>query len=472
MRGLASVAALLALLAAPARAAAPTEVFDAEGVVVVTSAAIQAATGAFPAQRLYYIRASTEVFSATTADGLALTEDAGVRLSSLTVPSIGIAVSSITGLSILPLNAGGFRMLYSVIGTTGAFNVYSATSADGLAWANDTGTALYGAQFPTMVKLNSGDWRVYFTSASQIWSALSTNEGRNWSSTSVVVAQTAGQVASTVLTSGKVRLYYTAPLTGNTSNTLLLSALSTDVNGSAFSLETGIRLSTSPGALSMPFVTATTESWRRRVYYDYLVGASTGDAYSATIDAPDPQSLSPSVVYNNKSPGQSTISGEVFSTASTAFLKQAGQANIAAAGLTRVSDQTMTATFNTQGATTGLWDLVVTNSNGLSTTLTNAVLIDFPGGSVTVTDNLLRPRNGTSLRADVTTFSAGRITAKLYTMDGKLVSTLYDQDAAAGTLTLTWNAKTSAGSTVSSGVYLLRITGPKLSSTDKVVVIK
>lgn len=474
----AALAAGLLLLASLATAA-PTFMPEL-GTIRVTSATIQAAVGAFPTQRVYYIRGSSLVYSATTADGVTMTEEAGVRLSSLTVPAIDIKISSITGLSILPLTGGGFRMLYSVIGTTNAYRIYSATSSDGLAWANDTGTAIAvngsSAAFPSLVKLASGDWRAYYVQgSSQIFSALSTNQGRNWAAGAVAFTASVqpGQVSATKLTNNDVRLYYSAPLAGGTSNVLVLSAISPDSNGSSFSAETGIRLSTSPGALSYPFVTATTDTFRFRMYYDYAPpNVSTGDAYSATADAPAPSAISPSRVINSLATGQSTVTGDIFSPGVTALLRMSGQADIPGVGLTRSDDQTFAATFNTQGAPTGFWALVVTNANGLTTTLPQALFVDFPGGSVATTDNLIRPRNGQKASITVTTYNAGQVTAKLYTLDGRPVLTLFDGQAPAGKLTLLWGGTTGSGGTVASGVYVLHVKGPKLDDISKIVVIK
>ncbi len=479
-------AALLLALAVPSWAV-PS--FTKEAGIRVSSAAAQAATGAYPALRVYYIRGSSQVFSATTADGLAWVEEAGVRLSSLTVPSIDIAISSITGLSVLPLNAGGFRMLYSVIGSTGAFRIYSATSADGLAWANDTGTAvnvdggLTFAGFPSLVELGTGDWRLYhvqdFNGENQaadrrIFTALSTNEGRDFASPSLAVGDLAGQVAASLLTSGRVRLYYTSPLPGTTTHATILSALSTDSNGNSFSLESGIRLSTSAsaGELSFPFLARSTDTFRWRLYYAFAPpSVSTGDVYSATTDAPDPRSLSPSAVFRNSPAGSFTISGEIFSPGGSAKLVQ-GAAEIAGTGFARPDDQTITVAFDTQGKNLGAWDLVVTNANGQSKTLSQALFIDFPGGSAVLTDNLIRPRLGTSTKIDVTIFNPGRTTLKLYTLQGELVRTLLDQEMPAGSFTLFWDGKTAIGNTVASGVYLLHASGPKLGIVNKIVVIK
>jgi putative endonuclease len=481
--GLLAAAAFFLSLASPC-SAAPS--FTKEPSMLLSSASIQGASGDYPALRLYYIRGSSQVYSALTADGITLSDEAGVRLSSLTIPAIDIAISSITGLSVQPMT-GGFRMLYSVIGTTGAFRIYSATSADGFAWANETGTAVNiadGATFagyPSLVTLQSGDWRLYYiqnsiagnqTANHRIFTALSTNEGRNWSAGVAALNVRAGQVAATKLTNNNVRLYYTAPLTGGTSDTVVLSAISSNANGVVFADEAGVRVSTSPGTILTPFVTRSTDTFRWRLYYSYSDTAfSTGNVHAATSDAPDPQSVSPATFFNNLAPAQATVLGEIFAPGVTAVLRQTGQADITGAGITRTDDQTFTATFNTQSSNPGFWDLVVT-SNGLSTTLANAVYVDFPAGSVSVTDNLMRPRDGTQARVDVTTYTSGRVTAKLFTLDGQFISTLYDADKPVGTATFNWNGRTATGATVASGLYLLKVIGPKLNMISKIVVIK
>ncbi|UPT76186.1 MAG: hypothetical protein M0D55_02560 [Elusimicrobiota bacterium] len=130
------------------------------------------------------------ILSATSVDGFAWTKEAGVRVDTNTVPSV--SASSITGASLQPLSGGGFRMLYSIVTTAGEFRIHSATSADGLAWANEATTHVDAGSVtfigvPRLVVLNSGDWRMYYVRGStttladrQILTALSTNQGAAW----------------------------------------------------------------------------------------------------------------------------------------------------------------------------------------------------------------------------------------------------------------------------------------------------
>jgi flagellar hook assembly protein FlgD len=57
-------------------------------------------------------------------------------------------------------------------------------------------------------------------------------------------------------------------------------------------------------------------------------------------------------------------------------------------------------------------------------------------------------------------------------VDGRLVRTLLDSDLAAGTSTVYWDETTDDGNPVASGVYIAVVTGPKLDTFKKIVVIR
>ncbi|MCR4294370.1 MAG: exo-alpha-sialidase, partial [Elusimicrobia bacterium] len=185
----------------------------------------------------------TAILSATSVDGVTWVKETGVRVDTNTVPSV--SVSSITGAALLPLTGGGFRMLYSIVSTTGAFRIHSATSADGLAWANEAAVAVDGASttyvgVPRLVVLDSGDWRMYYTRDfnggddlphRQIFTALSSDQGATWGASSVVLSTTAYESGVAKLTDGRVRLFYSQPQGAASSATVILSALSSDALG-------------------------------------------------------------------------------------------------------------------------------------------------------------------------------------------------------------------------------------------------
>lgn len=487
----AAAAALLAL----ASPAAAVPVFTPDSFVSLTTATPLAfdSESTYP-MRLYFMRASsaTEVLSASSADGQTWTVEAGVRLDTNTVPTASVSASSITGFSLLPLNGGGFRAAYSIVSSTGAWRIHTATSADGFAWANDTGTAFEftgGTTFvgsPALEELSTGDWRLYFVRDAsggndladrRVYTALSTNEGRNWGAASVAVSTTAYEVGSAKRTDGKVRLFYTQPLASGSSATVVSSSLSDDADGDTFTTESGYRVTTSAvtGSLSFPLPVRSTDSFRWRLYYGFSdsVQPSSGSIYSSLTGPPDFISISPGSVFTSAAGASFTVLGEVFSAGPPQVLaRKAGETDVTATAENRVDDQTLTFDLNMQGAAIGFWDIVITNADGNSSQFNGRLLVDFAPGSVTLTNNLLRPRQGTVMNADVTTFNSGRVTLRLFTADGRLVRTLYDDERASGSFTVTWDGKDAAGATVASGLYLLKSDGPKLDGRSKVLVIK
>jgi len=488
---------LLLALAAPSHAVPAFQ--EEANVVRLSSAVLQSTATIGGAPHYFYIRGSTLVYSATTADdGLSFIEDAGIRLSTSTSPQL--AISSITGLAIIPLAAGGYRMLYAAVSTGPTNNLYSivsATSSDGLAWANDTGTRLGNANgstgfigSPSLLKMSSGKWRIYYTANTDntaaaanrgIYTGQSSDEGLTFPTTAQALAPRAGDVAAMKRTDGKIRLLYTAPTAStSTVNSAVYSLISAygDVDGSLFSAEAGIRLSTisTGGFLSSPFVLRSTESWRWRMYYNYTPFTtpqlSTASVFSASTFAADPTSITPSTVLRTGGVTTFTIKGEIFSPAPTLQLRQGNSVMNQTAAPTVADDQNISVNFNVFDQPLGLWDLAVTNDNGIAGTLSRAVNMDFAAGSVTLTDNLLRPRSGTRTTIVANTFNDGRLTVRLYTLRGDLVATLFDSTQGAGTTTLFWDGKTALGNTVASGVYLLRVIGQKIDTKEKIVVIK
>src|SRR3990170_1862429 len=82
---------------------------------------------------------------------------------------------------VVDLGNGQFRMYYSIEPEVPGNNleVYSAVSKDGINWTKEAGTRKRLATFPDVVKLPSGQWRMYFQNGGVIKSALST-DGLNW----------------------------------------------------------------------------------------------------------------------------------------------------------------------------------------------------------------------------------------------------------------------------------------------------
>ena len=66
----------------------------------------------------------------------------------------------------------------------------------------------------------------------------------------------------------------------------------------------------------------------------------------------------------------------------------------------------------------------------------------------------------------------GRVTLKVYDVQGRLVRTLVDQDAAAGDFRATWDGKTDSGEGVGNGVYMARLTSDGATVDSRKVVIR
>lgn len=92
--------------------------------------------------------------------------------------------------------------------------------------------------------------------------------------------------------------------------------------------------------------------------------------------------------------------------------------------------------------------------------------------ALTAFNNVFNPNRGekTTIKYEIQT--PGRVTLKLYTLNGNFVATIFDDDVAAGKGSVDWQGKNYTGSVVASGVYLLRMTGPGGTLTQKVAVVK
>jgi hypothetical protein len=66
----------------------------------------------------------------------------------------------------------------------------------------------------------------------------------------------------------------------------------------------------------------------------------------------------------------------------------------------------------------------------------------------------------------------GRVTLKVYDVQGRLIRTLIDQDAAAGDFRATWDGKTDSGEAVGNGVYMARLTSNGATVDSRKVVIR
>jgi len=476
--------------AALARGAFCAPSFTQEDAVSLSSATLGCVLPAGAGYRMYFSSsAAFAVLSATSTDGLTWTVENGVRIST---PAGGVLSSSITALGVYAgpdITSGPYRAYYVGISTDGLYSILSATSTDGLAWGGDGDFLLNfnggNSRVLSLAPFDLGGGRavLYYTrdngdpvpdpGAFAVFAATSTDGGNSFSGETQVLPSTGiFSVAVSSLTDGTIRLFATAPLLSGTSAASILSADSSD--GLHFGAAAQV-FSTNPATnvLGAIAVARSTDTYSWRLYMNLRLATSATDyVRSAVTLSPVINSFSPAVVLNDAAALDFTLAGEIFSTTAPVVSITKGADSVPVTLVTRVSDIRLTVSANPNGAPIGSYLVTVTNPGGRSAALPNGLTVDFRPGFATVTDNLFRPLKGGKAKVDVTLFNPGVITARLYDLNGGQVKVLFHAQAAAGVTTFFWDGKTGSGSVAASGLYLLRVKGPKTDAKEKIVLIK
>lgn len=124
-------------------------------------------------------------------------------------------------------------------------------------------------------------------------------------------------------------------------------------------------------------------------------------------------------------------------------------------------------------ATKMMIEVTVTESSGRSSVLSSAMMtLEGSESSVKAFNNRIKPLNGDQATVRVEIARAGRVSIRIYTIDGELVHTLEDSDQPSGIHTWEWGGRNGHGELVATGVYVVHVTGPDLSATQKIAVIK
>ena len=77
-----------------------------------------------------------------------------------------------------------------------------------------------------------------------------------------------------------------------------------------------------------------------------------------------------------------------------------------------------------------------------------------------------------AISASSLTDPKSNVTWRAYDVQGRLIRTLIDQDAAAGDFRATWDGKTDSGEAVGNGVYMARLTSDGATVDSRKVVIR
>jgi hypothetical protein len=86
-------------------------------------------------------------------------------------------------------------------------------------------------------------------------------------------------------------------------------------------------------------------------------------------------------------------------------------------------------------------------------------------------NNIISPSNSESIiKYDL--LSAGHLSIEIYTLSGTLVRTLFDASVSAGKGTKPWDGTNDSGTRVASGIYFVRIKGPRVNVVEKIAVVR
>jgi hypothetical protein len=107
---------------------------------------------------------------------------------------------------------------------------------------------------------------------------------------------------------------------------------------------------------------------------------------------PTVTSITPNSGLNNGTVSITNLAGSNFQSGATVKLTKSGQPNINGTSVSVVSSSRITCDFNLTGATTGQWNVVVTNPDSQSGTLPNGFTVNAPSAAPTVAS--ITPNSG------------------------------------------------------------------------------
>ena len=482
----AAVLALGALLSGGEARAAPSFTLEPGAASVLAPAKVHHVERNPGAYRLFYSAAPDFIQSVTSADGgYTWTSEAGQRLS---IQAGSPDAGGITAFGMTGKGADGFYKAYYVgISSTGLYSILRATSTDQVAWVKTAGFNIRfggGGAFVDSVHpfISGSSIQLYYIRDSaggntpanyRAYRMASADDGLTFSGETGVSGAVAYGLSVSTLTSGVMRLYLISPIGGGTAMQVLSF---TGADGPVLSQESGVRFSTA-AALSSISVVKSTDGYR---WLSFLTipapGTGTQHIYRALTRDPSIDGISPSMIYVHTVSGVSlatfTVSGEVFAPAVSSVTLRQGASAATVTSCVRDSDLQLRIVADFLNSPPGWYSLTVTNPDGQSSTLANAVKLDYRPGAVALLDNLFRPLNGQTVKVTVNIPFSGNITARIYDLNGGRVRALYNGPAVMGDNNYAWDGKTDAGAVAASGLYLLRVKGPRVDAREKIVLIK
>jgi hypothetical protein len=92
-------------------------------------------------------------------------------------------------------------------------------------------------------------------------------------------------------------------------------------------------------------------------------------------------------------------------------------------------------------------------------------------GGVTILNNVIDSSNDEKTVVEVDVAAAGNLTVQVLTLDGNVVKVLQRGRVETGKYYYHWDGKNKAGDSVARGMYFIRVVGPNLDETRKVMVV-
>ena len=93
-------------------------------------------------------------------------------------------------------------------------------------------------------------------------------------------------------------------------------------------------------------------------------------------------------------------------------------------------------------------------------------------GGVTILNNVINPTSSEATVLEIVLPKSGSLTVQVLTLDGNVVKVLQRGRVEEGTYTYSWDGTNNSGAAVARGMYFIRIVGPEIDETRKVMVVR
>ncbi|MCR5289991.1 MAG: hypothetical protein K6E51_08380 [Treponema sp.] len=93
-------------------------------------------------------------------------------------------------------------------------------------------------------------------------------------------------------------------------------------------------------------------------------------------------------------------------------------------------------------------------------------------GGVSIFNNVIDVNQGENVIVEVEQNARGPLSVIVMTLDGNVITYLHHGQAGTGTHRFSWNGRNNAGNKVARGLYFIRVVGPDIDETRKVMCVK